>query len=110
MPRRSKALLDRAERANQSALPMVVLLSGDPQVHQLLGRSLGEREAMIGTELFAANDGESVKQFHRRLCQIARERRIASGVTSGLAIVSVPDDTPQKELLFNLDGSPITVN
>jgi hypothetical protein len=67
MPRRSKTLLDRAERANQSALPIVVFLSGDPEPHRLLGRSLGVREAMIGGEIFSALDGESERQFYRRL-------------------------------------------
>ena len=38
--------------------PVVVFVSGNPD-RQLLGRSMGGREAMIGDELFAALDGES---------------------------------------------------
>jgi hypothetical protein len=79
MPRRSKALLDRAERATQSALP-VVLLYGDPEPHKLLGRSLGGREAMIGSEVFSMAPTETEKQFHRRLGKIARERWSGIGV------------------------------
>lgn len=100
MPRRSKALLDRAERANQSVWPVVVLVSGDPEPPRLLGRSLGEREAMIGGELFAAKEGESVRNFHRRLTKLARAR----GGT-GVTVISVGDDEPVKECLFNLDGT-----
>jgi hypothetical protein len=100
MPRRSKALLDRAERANQSALPVVVFVYGDPEPARLLGRSLGEREAIIGGELFAAKEGETIKAFHRRVGKIARER----GGT-GVTVISIGDDEPVKECLFNLDGT-----
>jgi hypothetical protein len=103
MPRRSKALLDRAERAKQSALPVVVLIYGDPEATRLLGRSLSAREAMIGTELFEATESEGVKQFHRRLADIAHERIV--GLDRRITIVSVGDDEPQKESIFNLDGT-----
>ena len=39
--------------------PIVVFISGDPEPPRLLGRSLSAREAMIGTEVFSATDGES---------------------------------------------------
>ena len=87
---------------------MVVFISGDPEAHRLLGRSLSSREAMIGSELFAALDGESEKQFHRRLADIARER--VAGLDRGITIVSIGDDEPVKECRYNLDGTPITVN
>jgi hypothetical protein len=74
MPRRSKALLHRAERANQSALPMVVFIYGCPEPARLGFDLKSPRMAVIGTELFEATEGESVKQFHRRLAEIARSR------------------------------------
>lgn len=103
MSHRSKALLDRAERANQSAQPIVVFISGDPEPARLLGRSLGGREAMVGGEVFSALDGESEGQFHRRLAKIARER--VTGLDRKVTIVSLGDDEPVKECLFNLDGT-----
>ena len=63
---------------------------------------------MIGTELFEAPEGESEKQFHRRLVAIARERIVS--LDRGIRTVSIGDDEPQKECRFNLDGSLITVN
>jgi hypothetical protein len=63
---------------------------------------------MIANELFEAEPNESVKQFHRRLCAIARERIV--DLERGIRIVSIGDDEPVKECLFNLDGSPVTVN
>ena len=59
--------------------PIVVFVYGDPEPTRLLGRSLGGREAMIGSEVFLALDGESEGQFHRRLAKIARERVRADG-------------------------------
>lgn len=90
--------------------PIVVLLSGDPEPHRLLGRSLSAREAMIGSEVFAAKDGETIKAFHRRLVALARERRIASGVTSGIAVVSVGDDTPELPCRYDAEGKLIVLN
>lgn len=103
MSRRSKALLDRVERVNQSDQPLVVLLSGNPEPTRRLGRQMSSREAMIETELFSALDGESVKQFHRRLASIARER--VMGLGRKITIVSIGDDEPVKECLFNLNGT-----
>lgn len=108
MPRRSKVLLDRAERANQSAQPLVVFVTGNPEPTRLLGRSLSAREAMIGGELFSALDGESVEQFHRRLADVARGR--IAGLDRRITIVSIGDDTVQLVCRYNLYGSPITVN
>ena len=87
---------------------MVVLLFGDPEPHRLMGRSLSAREAMIGRELFAATDGETIKAFHRRLGKIARER--VAGLDRKVTIISVGDDEPVKECRYNLDGTLITVN
>ena len=100
----------RIKREREAKDLPVVLMSGNPQVHKLLGRSLGAHEAMIGDEIFEALDGESERQFHHRLCRIAREGRIRSGITGGVIIVSVGDDTPVLECRFNRDGSLITLN
>jgi hypothetical protein len=89
--------------AEDESRPIVVLLFGDPEVHRLLGRQMSSREGMIGSELFTAIDGESEGQFHRRLAKIARER--IAGLGHKVTIVSVGDDEPVKECLYNLDGT-----
>jgi hypothetical protein len=88
--------------------PMVVFMSGNPEPTRRLGRSMGGREAMIGGELFEALDGESVKQFHRRLAGIARER--VAGLDCRMTIVSVGDDEPQPVCRYDREGTLITVN
>jgi hypothetical protein len=98
----------RREVTPEDQSPIVVFVSGDPEPHRLLGRSLGGREAMIGSEVFSALDGESEGQFHRRLAKIARERSV--GLDRGVTIVSIGDDEPQPVCRYNLDGTLITVN
>jgi hypothetical protein len=103
------ALAKRLKRDREADdQPIVVLIQNDPEVHQRLGRSLSGREAMIGSELFSAGPNESVKQFHRRLVQVARERIVE--LERGIRTVSIGDDEPVKECLFNSDGSRITIN
>lgn len=107
------SLKQRINRLTREVTPedhsrLVVLISGDPEPHRILGRSLSSREAMIEGELFEAAEGESEKQFHRRLVAIARERIVS--LDRGIRTVSIGDDEPELECRYNLDGSPITVN
>jgi hypothetical protein len=102
MPRRSKALLDRADRLHDAELPEVFLIIGAPEAVRLYPTKMNsEAEAVVGGEYFAAADGESVKQFHARMAQIARDR--------GARVVMV-GAAPTLPSRFNLDGSPVTVN
>ena len=80
--RRSKAMLDRTERL-PGAERAIVMIFGNPEVGRLqyLGRipagvMTSEREAVIGEEHFEAEPGESVRHFHARICDIARERSV----------------------------------
>jgi hypothetical protein len=98
MPRRSKALLDRADRLHDASVRPVVLIIGCPEATRLFPtRMRSEREAVIGTEHFEALDGETTKTFHARMCQTARDR--------GVRIVSIGSDEPQLESRYNLDGT-----
>jgi hypothetical protein len=88
--------------------PVVVLLYGNPEPTRLLGRQMSSREAMIGTEVFSALDGESEGQFHRRLASIARERIV--GLDRKITIISICSEEPVKVARFNADGTPLTIN
>ena len=103
------ALAKRLKREREARdQPLVVLISGDPEPHRLLGRSLSSREAMIGTEVFEALDGESEKQFHRRLVAIARERIVS--LDRGVRTVSIGDDTPELECRYDAEGNLRVLN
>jgi hypothetical protein len=82
--------------------PPVIMIINNPEAVRLGFDLSSERMALIGTELFEAIELESTRAFHHRLVEIARSRRVF--------IVSVGSDVPQKVSLYNLDGTPVTVN
>ena len=96
MRRRSKGMFDRMERL-PGAAAAIVMIFGNPEVGRLqwrgripAGAMQSEREAVIGEEYFEAEPDESVRHFHARICDIARER--------GVRIVSIgsePSPAPQ---------------
>jgi hypothetical protein len=96
MGRRSKGLLDRVERLPSGAASAIVMIFGTPQVGraQWLGRipadvTISER-IVIGEEYFEATPDESVRHFHARICDIARERGVRI-----VDIGSAPSPAPQ---------------
>jgi hypothetical protein len=100
--RKSKALLDRADRLHNASLRPVVLFYNDPEAIRLGFDLKGEREAIIANEFHCAEATESTRAFHHRLVAIARARDVY--------LVSIGSDEPQLESRYNLDGSPITLN
>ena len=95
MRRKSKGMFDRTERL-PGAERAIVMIFGNPEVGRLqwrgripAGAMQSEREAVIGEELFEAEPGESVRHFHARICDIARERNI-----SIVSIGSEPSPAP----------------
>ena len=102
--REAKRLKREREAQDQ---PVVALVSGDPESTRILGRQMSAREAMIGDQLCEAEPNEGLRQFHRRMVAIARERRIKSGVTRGVAIVSIGDDEEQPVCRFDAEGKLI---
>jgi hypothetical protein len=52
--------------------------------------------------LFEADEEESTRAFHHRLCAVARSRNVY--------LVSVGSDQPMLESRFNFDGTPVTLN
>ena len=71
--RRSKGLLDRAERLPGAAEQPVVFIHGCPDANRILGFNLNERQAMLGSGvLIEALPNEAIKAFHTRVCQRAR--------------------------------------
>jgi hypothetical protein len=99
MASRSKALLERAERAAYGEMPPVILIEGDPEPNRVLGFNLIGRQAMIGTDLIEAAATEGVKAFHRRVVEIARAQ--------GVRIVSVGSDQPVKASSYDQSGALI---
>lgn len=93
---RSKAILNRAERLPGVALPMVLLIEGDPESQRILGFNLMAGQAMIETDLIEATPGETAKAFERRLVAMARER--------GVGIISLGSDEPKKPCRFDMVG------
>jgi hypothetical protein len=101
--RKTKALLDRADRLHAASLPVVCFLYNNPEAERLHpGRLISERVAMIAGELYEASQDESVGAFHARLSAIARSRCVAG---QALVLISVGDSTPQKQCRYNLDGT-----
>ena len=96
MRRKSKGMFDRTERLPGVA-PAIVMIFGNPEIGRLqwLGRipadvMISERIAVISEEYFEAEPGESVRHFHARICDIARERGVRI-----VSIGSVPSPAPQ---------------
>ncbi len=89
MRRRSKALLDRAERVPGVAEQPVVFIHGCPDANRILGFNLNERQAMLGSGvLIEALPNEAIKAFHNRVCELAR----AEG--PGMRVVSMSGSLP----------------
>ena len=88
--------------------PIVAFVRGSPEPTRLLGRSMGGGEAMIGSELFQALEGESVGQFRRRLADVARER--SAGCGRKVIAVSVGSDRPMMASRYNMDGTERVLN
>jgi hypothetical protein len=99
MPRRSKALLNRADRVTRAEAPPVIMMYNNPEAVRLGFDLKSEREVLIKDEVFEAGPSEGTRAFHVRMCQVARER--------GVYFVSVGSDEPVKKSLFALDGSPL---
>jgi hypothetical protein len=86
----------------------VVLLHGNPEIGRLLwlgelppGTMASEREAMVGSEVFAAADGETTNAFYHRMVSVARQR--------GVCLVSI-GYASACEAPSNLDGSRRALN
>jgi hypothetical protein len=97
MRRRSKGMFDRTERL-PGAAPAIVMIFGNPEVGRLqwrgripAGAMQSEREAVIGEEHFEAEPGESIRHFHARICDIARERGVRI-----ISIGSAPSPAPPR--------------
>jgi hypothetical protein len=78
-------------------LAPVILLIGDPEATKLGHDLTSERQAIIANELIEAEAQESTKQFHARLCRVARER--------GVTVVSVGSDEVVKISRYDADGN-----
>ena len=92
MPRRSKALLDRADRLHDASVRPVIMIVNCPEPARLGFDLKSERMAMIesngAAELFEATEIESTASFHRRLVAIARERGVSWTASSTMRIAS----------------------
>jgi hypothetical protein len=95
--RKTKALLDRADRLHATSLPPVALLYGSPEPSRLGFDLASERMALIKGELFEATEEETTRAFHHRLCAIARARKVM--------LIEVGSDEPMKECRYNRDGT-----
>jgi hypothetical protein len=102
MPRKSKALLDRAGRLNCSD-SLVTMIMNSPEATKLFPTKMNsEREAVVGTAYFEAFDGESVRAFRARMRQIARDR--------GVRLVMLGSEGPKARHDYDdtIDDEPLT--
>jgi hypothetical protein len=75
MPHRSRAILGRVRRASRTDGPYLLVICGNPEAIKR-GDLVSNREALIEDDHYAAIEGETTKDFHRRLRVAARERGV----------------------------------